>query len=413
MTVLCGGGASQAKPASFPVSFFSGQGLQAILIDVFGVSEAWAALLAMAAITTIEVTSSSFCTTDPPTLTWPSAADILFIASNPVDMNQPAYQHLNSVVQNALWYTLCECASTTTPAPPTPPAYPTGAPVLNPRGFGTSSTPPCYDTYTPDIVYPSGIGGVVSLWPNFHATGFYALDAQQHTVVITRYLLPISGASTAPAPIRLQWHDSSNVLQQQSVGILASPPYAQGVVAQASSTVLLPAGTKDIEVDVDTSNDTVSVDHWARVQIYCGTDTPTSPLAPCCPPDPTLEAYLRQIMQMLQTLMGSPLYAHSYSTGTVHAGLTGNGSVTLAGPAMAVKVSITSDTTGGTVISGDPSYLWSRGFIVPIAAGNPMHGMVRLVYNPQLFVLPPLTDQVGYTLPPGVTASITEMLRGS
>jgi hypothetical protein len=109
---------------------------------------------------------------------------------------------------------------------------------------------------------------------------------------------------------------------------------------------------------------------------------------------------------------GMPSSPHSYAEGTVHAGLTGNGSVTFVGDAIAVKVAITADTTGFRISSGDPPFYWSRGYIVPITAEAPVRRPVRLVYNPQQYELPALTDSIGYTLPPGLTISITELTAG-
>ena len=116
--------------------------------------------------------------------------------------------------------------------------------------------------------------------------------------------------------------------------------------------------------------------------------------------------YLQSIFQSLP----SPL--SSYATGTVHAGLSGNGHIPLAGDALAALVNITTDpaTLGADV--GDPTFLFDRGYITPIINFGPVRGETRLVHNPQVYVLPALTEQIGYSLHPGVTISITELLRG-
>jgi hypothetical protein len=122
---------------------------------------------------------------------------------------------------------------------------------------------------------------------------------------------------------------------------------------------------------------------------------------------------LNQIYGMVKAIFeGLPSAPHSYAEGTVHAGLTGSGSVVLVGNAIGVKVTITSDTTGFRISPGDPSYYWSRGYIVPITAEAPVRRPVRLVYSPQQYELPALTDSIGYTLPPGLTISITELTAG-
>ena len=133
----------------------------------------------------------------------------------------------------------------------------------------------------------------------------------------------------------------------------------------------------------------------------------------CCPPDPTIEAKLNAIFGLVKAIYeGLPSSPHSYAEATIHSALTGNGSIVLAATALAIKVDITADTTGFRISPGDPSYYWSRGYIVPITAEAPVRRPVRLVYNPQQYELPALTDSIGYTLPPGITIKITELVAG-
>lgn len=119
------------------------------------------------------------------------------------------------------------------------------------------------------------------------------------------------------------------------------------------------------------------------------------------------------IMQLLQLIYQSlPVSLSAYAESTVHNALTGHGTITLVNVCLAVRVDITADTTGFTTDIGSPNFLFDRGFIVPIALEGPIRTPTRLVYNPQLYPLPPLTEQIGYTLPPGVTIKITELIRG-
>jgi hypothetical protein len=150
-----------------------------------------------------------------------------------------------------------------------------------------------------------------------------------------------------------------------------------------------------------------------ELKFYCTGASPSTPAAPCCPPDPILLAKLTQIANQLDLIYsGLSSSPNSYAESTVHAGLSGNGRVTLSQSCLAVKVAITTDIASGGVDIGDPNYLFDRGYIVPITAEAPIAGDSRLVYNPQLTPLPILTEQIGYSLHPGVVISITEIIRG-
>jgi hypothetical protein len=132
----------------------------------------------------------------------------------------------------------------------------------------------------------------------------------------------------------------------------------------------------------------------------------------CCD-DSAIIATLQYMQTVLNAIyQGLPRQLNSYADGTVHAGLTGNGTLTLVEAApLAVRVNITTDLAGG-VAAGAPQYLAGRGYIVPIINAAPVRDFVRLVYNPQMYVLPELTEQVGYTIPSGEVITITELVAG-
>jgi hypothetical protein len=144
--------------------------------------------------------------------------------------------------------------------------------------------------------------------------------------------------------------------------------------------------------------------------LYCGTDNPLTVVTPCCPPDPTLEqrlAYLIQLAHANIALTGQSLRGHV--DGTRHSGLSGSGTVTLVDGVLAVRVEIKTGLSSLQLNPGSPNYYFSAGFITPIAAGSPLKG-ARLVYSAQTYPVPSYTDQIGFTLPPGVTVDIVELL---
>jgi hypothetical protein len=146
---------------------------------------------------------------------------------------------------------------------------------------------------------------------------------------------------------------------------------------------------------------------------YCNGTLPGQSVQPCCPPDPTQAAMLAQILQQLQLVYASlPSHPNSYAEASAHAGLTGDGSIVLVDDAIAIKVAITTDISWGGVAAGDPPFLFDRGYITPFNSEGPIYASNRLTFNPQVFLLPTLTDSIGYSLPPGEIITITELTAG-
>jgi hypothetical protein len=148
----------------------------------------------------------------------------------------------------------------------------------------------------------------------------------------------------------------------------------------------------------------------AHLEFFCGTNTPTTPVVPCCPPDPSLDIRLRRIEQLEQiiiNLLGTPL--HHHTDGTRHANLRGAGSILLVDSVDAIRVEVTTDITNWPHNPGDPNYYLSMGFITSIAAGSPLKGW-RLVYGAQTYPIVVYADQIGFTLPDGITIDIVELI---
>jgi hypothetical protein len=111
------------------------------------------------------------------------------------------------------------------------------------------------------------------------------------------------------------------------------------------------------------------------------------------------------------TLIQRQIVPFAYVTGTSHAGLTGTGSFGISG-LLGVKVALTSDPTSLGVRAGTPAELFDRGFVT-LGTPDGYPSDYRLEHNPTI-ILPPRCSAfttLGYTLHPGVTATITELVR--
>lgn len=412
MTAICLGGTSSAKPIAPAVGYFSGNILEGIVESIFLISESWASLLVFAAIGTVTIETATFCATDPPSLVWPDATDIAYIVTHVWDVTSPSYAKLFTVVQNALWYSLCQCNSIPTPAAPTPPTYPTTAPVINPGGFATVGTP-CLDQISGTVQLNPGINGVYQIWPGSgSSTGFYNTVGQTIVIRATEYFQVVSGTSTAPANAYIKYQDSSGVTQfGQPVYITSPGPYTPGNTYYGSATYTLPAGARGVQVIIDTSDDTATDLYWVEVQLYCGTPV-GGPTLNCCPPDPRILATLQAVQQLLQEVYSIiPARTPNYAALTAHAGLSGNGSITLGATTIAVQTNVTNMPAVYTQIGGTPFTYIGIGWITPVTNEGPQAG-IEITRGLQVIPLPDATIAIDYTLPPGEVLQITELLAG-
>jgi hypothetical protein len=159
-------------------------------------------------------------------------------------------------------------------------------------------------------------------------------------------------------------------------------------------------------VNPPTFTDTVSL------TLTCPGGSGGSFVTPCVT-DPATMALLEQILQYV-TLIQRQAVPFAYVAGTVHSGLTGSGTIAVQGLIGAI-VEITS-TLGDTIgeAAGDPPFLYSAGWL----NWGSVDG-----YIPRQFLeatttlsLPPEAGaytSLNYSLPPGVTVTITELSRES
>lgn len=411
MTALCSGGPSAPKATSPGAAFFTGATLQTILVEVFGLTEAWAALLVYAAGQAID--TPTFCASDPPTLVWPSASDILAILDfDPI--NGPAASvKLASVVENGLWNYLCECTSISTPAPPTPPAYPTGGAQVNPPGTGSPTVGHCWDktfqynandeinglSVLTEKMFPSASSTHVYMFP----PGFANL-----TIIGTAFS---DGTVNGYANANLIFANADGSLDTPeqfglSTNNVGGPPFANKVTIPSDAFGLLmqTSGLQNAG-----QNNTIS---W-EVIFDCSPGANLIPVTPCCPPDPTLQARIDQMYQLLQAIYsGLPSAPNSFSESTVHSGLTASGSFSLGtGPVLAIRVELTTIPTSVGLLVGNPNRYFNAGVITTSAAEGAYRSH-EITLSPQIFLLGELVDQIHYTLTPNVVATVTELTRG-
>lgn len=385
---------------------------------------AWSSLIAFAAGQTFQL--NTFCAADPPAVPVFTAGDILEILSGNIFNDPVPSQKLANLLAIAAWYTFCECATVATPAAPAPPAYPATAPTINPPVAPPLASGGCLDVTqrikSQDFQYgPAGGFVEIDISARFFLPRTLTVAAAFTGGPTTAYAFPATATSIRTI--------SSGVTGATAAGdghVFLNTYSAAGVKLQALTLNTIPAngGTNDQTAALSAGavfgimwadefvTNTTTLEYTLEVIFSC-TNAPAGTVQqPCCPPDATLLAQLQLIQNQLNSVLsGLPSSAHSFALGTVHAGLSGNGSFALVGAAIAVKVELTTIPGRLGRDAGEEVYYFDAGFIIPIAATYPYAGQ-PIVYSPQLMALPSLTDSIGYTIPADVVVTVTELLRG-
>lgn len=415
MTALCSGGPSGPKPAFGQFIYVGPAALGALLNNV---PTPWAVAFA-AAIGAITYDLSVYCTTDPPatpTLTAQDFFDLIQIA--PLT---PAYivaqQKLQTWVASLVWWQFCQCTSVTTPAPPTPPSAPSGLPQVNPTtGPFVSPATPCYTYTSPEFQMVSvfGTGNKPTTLGDPHTQA----GAAPWPPGVTYIDLIVTRTSFGAT------HDSADV----TFRVTDNPAFTAGTNSKLISAV--PVGTTTYNIlggpqsigprwgwFIDTFSDstpsTITTDKFRyTVNAYCGGQTPSAGPAPCCPPDPTLQFQVDQILEYVKLIQRQAV-PFAYVPGTVHTGLSGSGVLSISG-LLGAKVNLTTIPAHLGRTGTAPTELFEAGFITwGTADGYPQS--VRLEHAQQISLpsrCSAFTD-LAYDLAPGVVATITELKRES
>jgi hypothetical protein len=421
VTALCGGGNSAPKPVTDPVIGLGGAAVAAFVKRLTGKDiDAIAGLIAAG----LTLVSAVYCGTDPPADPGLTPQDAL----NALNYGDPAVQNaaINKFSQwflSQYWYTICECTSGSTPAPPVP-SDP--GPVGNNTGLPGGSGSTCFSTEGR---------------PTLHTTG------ATQTVDLTSLILPITGPTVSmPAQgFDLNAHIQATPIPTgvasfnfdawylPSVASSGNPLGMRIVHGHADGTVITDSNLADANSLVHGIGHSLPFlggeTHWgiymgeggsrAAGQSYpFGLDfsfncTGGNFQSPCCPPDPILESVLYKLsarVDEIWALVSAGQGHGAYTDGPRHAGLSGEGTITIEPSSAAIRIEIKSDLTGWPANPQVPTYYYSLGFVTPFALGTPLRGQ-RIIYHNQTFTWPSYTDTIGYTLAPGLTIDLVELNR--
>lgn len=416
MTTICpGSGPSQPK-AWVPSLFLIPAGAGANYIGNAG--GIWASIIA-AAIGVKTYAASTACTTDPPG--WPSAvtaAEAIAVATNQIGTPEwtSALLKANQMLDNVLWYLLCECVTGPQPAQPTFPAPPSGLPTTGPLPTAPSSRQ-CVTVVTPVLGAADRI------------------ETSQGGLDLSRQLLPYTGAQSnpvdvagfnqlayvAPSPtpqlVRIVLDGTAGVLQQVDLfalqganwsvvaGLLPFTNPGAGVTHVDTGLISLPATTQWAVVTGQQHAYPVAQPMTICLETY-GPSNPGG--VTCCPPDPLTMSLLQQIIGTL-----TPLQRYrqpfAFITGASHSGLTGTGTIALP-RCVGVDLVVTASPAGKPVSSGNPQYVFDLGWVSVSEVGGMLQerrvSQLHFTWLPEHMAL---ADHFNYFLQPGVTITMTEL----
>lgn len=345
-----------------------------------------------------DVDISALCAGDPPAFPSFSASDALaLIQRDKIGIFIAASEKIYQIFQRWLWYRTCRCIGTSTPAAPSFPSAPADLPAIN---------PPAYVSLP--IVQPC---------KTLQAAGTpYTANTGLHTLAMS-----ITGLKATS----IRWHLHTEVTVAPGptmTAIIQQVDAANGSINTFTKTFAMPnafdfeyispyypnATELWVQWNAGTAGGTTTA--WARAEVFCDGDVPGAKESPCCPPDPVLQAQVNAILAMV-TLIQRQLAPFATISGVEHTGLTGSGEISVQG-LIGARVLLTIDTGGVGYAYGHPDAIFDAGYI-SWGDANGWQTSETLSANPYRSTpeCASLSTKIGYTLNPGVTASILELKR--
>lgn len=310
-----------------------------------------------------------------------------------------AQERIRQFFTHVIWPVWCNCTDNTKPPPANP--VPPPDPVANP-----GMPPGVVDTYC-----RVGGSGAAPLTTTASTQYLFSDPPHQTPINASAVRATITGQLRGiPSPIpgtmsfTIDRYDGKNLIHVFTV----NQPISATPFSATYDFAVMPTDTL-ISVTAQTTTPAATLDwSWAS-WAYCSGDVPGAPAAPCCPPDPLIDARLTQIQIAIQALAQLLNQPTSWKDGIRHTGLHDSGTFMLADAAIGVRVEMTTLPTGVQVSPGAPDFYWDSGFITPYSFDTPLRGS-RLVFRDQSFQIPTVADMIGYTLLHGCVVDIVELL---
>lgn len=391
MTAVCGGGASGPKVGVAAVVDYSA-GLLAAIFAAYDI--AWL-IPVIPLVGLAPLTLNTFCASDPPAIPTFTAAETNALIGLQFGADfDSGLAKLKNLILNTIWYDACQCNSGAL-TPFAPPAAPTGTPITQfPRG---ATVAPC-GSYTSTGITITGV-------QSFSNRAFVLLTDKVATSFKVSDTTAISSGAGVGVKYTIQETVNGAATTTMTTDVFPASGYHE-FVGQ-----IVNRNASEIHINVTAQGGAGVSTNQPKLDVYCNGDNPTEPTQqPCCPPDPSTQSYLDNILQLV-TLIQRQVAPFAYVSGAAHGPLTGTGQLDISG-LLGVKVLPSSIPGWAGVQAGDPDALWLDSWVT---WGNGDGWTNREFLRSSPFVsLPALAGQytkLGYSLADGLAVTITELLR--
>jgi hypothetical protein len=392
LTVRCTGGTSAPKPGTEAVVRYTA----GLLGAIFAAYDLVWLIPVIPFVGLADLPLASFCATDTPAMPTFTQAEIN--AFNSFNITSPDWlpglAKLKDAALNLIWTDACEC-TTGTVIPVAAPTQPAGSatPIYVPTAIGKCGTDSrqviglnqAAGSKSTFGLLPAGLNITTAVFrvtlTNNTAGGAYALDYSYQDADTTVHNFNILPSVTPPVLSSINTVNFPKPIRPQSLTLRINGP----------------------------GNPTDHTDALIAIDAYCNGVVPTLQ-QPCCPPDPSANARLDAILNMV-TLLQRQLAPFAYIEGSVHAGLSGSGTIAIQG-LLGVKVDVTT-LPGSLGESGVlPVELFDVGYVT-FGTSAGYQSSNRIEHDPQIIVPPrgSIYTTLAYDLHPGVAATITELGR--
>jgi hypothetical protein len=409
---VCSSGVSQPIPGSPANLVYQAEALAGFLTSV-GL-EFLAPVVGVLGLVSVDLLT--LCGGDPPTPQLITDTDMLALGSfGSIPAQIVAVQHALSQVNYRLWYHLCQCATgTLTPAQPvqTPP---------NVVVIGSGASSPCFTgnysgLFQLQPVVPAHYTNARQACPPGN-TAVYNNGADTYDVV----LIPAGHYTQVNLTGTIFYQPAPNDAVNVQVGMWTSPTaftqqhrFSNGSQFGLTEpfTLSVPIAANVIAVGIEPVSasppNNPGITTSFQADWLCGGTGPATQTP--CVTDPITMQLLQQILAMVTTIQrqGDPF---GYNFGPAHSGLTGSGELTVAG-LLGVRVIMDVIPPGLGSEEGDVTEYFDAGWFC-WGSLDGFDARIRLTHSPQIS----MPDNAGaftrlsYTLTPGVSVTITEIVR--
>jgi len=370
----------------------------AALVARFANTAGWFSAMIAAVLTGTAYELSDFCTHDPPTAPTLTASDFVdALQIGDWAARFTAQKKIQDWIGAHVWYDLCECVSGTQPTPPSYQSDPGNLPQIDPPAV---NPPVLVGPCSSNTRTQSGISaGSVQMGFSNSWVG----------LPVTMVRVTVSDTAASGAGIQGDFTVTESHTEGATTTTVATFQLHVNPGSNYSTDVALLGDAHEMHASFAVTGGSGTSDLSITYAAFCNA-TPTTPVAPCCPPDPILSGQIRQILDIVNLIQRQAV-PFGYVAGATHTGLSGAGAISISG-ILGIKVDVTTLPSSYGVAGTSPPEHFDLGFLTfGTADGFPQS--FRLTRNPQVSLparCSAFTD-LDYDLAPGVVVTITELLR--